>query len=316
MGKQLTQLRKVQVSYASTYPFFSDKTMYPYFMRIVTKDDEQAEAMMQIVKALHGEYIQVLHSYCPCGVSGIHTLTAAARKHGVCIAQDIEVKLNENYFEYYDLIRRKPHAKLVIVYLNSQILTNFMRDLNKNMQKGEFQFIGATSWGTNTDLLQFSIAKGAVSVSLTMDAIDNLTSFIQNKVPNKDEFNPWLEQYIQTKQGCHFDWSYDKTFSRQCTADNLPPAEKHGQFKTDAWCTFASTSVLSLLMGSAEFYAKSCGTSAKLCEDFIDNPSGLVEELKKISMDIYGTGNIKVNVILSSRKHAYIILTPLNPTFI
>ena len=299
VATQLTKIGHVQVSYASTNPVLSDETTYPYFMRIVTPDNVQAEAILEVVKSLRGEYIQVVYNEGAYGIGGRDSVISSARSRRICIAQSIEVKESDRYYKYYELIRRKPHAKIVIIFLNSHVLENFIRDLNGQMAKGEFQFIGSEAWGKHSDMLKYGITKGALTVTLEMDAIRGLTSYIQNKLPNKYQSNPWLEQYIQNKQDCYYHWSYDKTFARECTDDILPPAEK-GQFQTDSWCVFATTSIVALLMGSAEFFAKSCGNAAKLCQNFVDNPSDLVEEMKKISMDILGTGDIQVSVLMLS----------------
>ena len=49
-AQQLTQLKFVQISYTSTNPKLSNKDLYPYFMRIISPDNVQATAMIEIVK--------------------------------------------------------------------------------------------------------------------------------------------------------------------------------------------------------------------------------------------------------------------------
>lgn len=66
-------------------------------------------------------------------------------------------------------------------------------------------------------------------------------------MPDYNTSNPWLEQYIQVRQDCYFDWSYDKTFSRKCTDDILPVNQL--DFQSDPWCIFAFNTMLSLLKG-------------------------------------------------------------------
>ena len=269
--------------------------MYPYFMRIVSSDGVQAEAMMEVVKAIKGEYVQIVYNECSCGTARKNSIAEMARKRGICVAQYINVKEQDTYFEFYELLRRKPHAKLVIIFLNLHILTNFMRDLNEQMTTGEFQFLGSEAWGGNYDLLQYGIVKGALSVTMQLEEVRGLRTYIQQKIPHKHQYNPWLEEYLQKRQNCYFDWSYNKMFPRQCTDDILPPAEKDA-FKTDSWCNFATNSLLALLIGSAEFYKKTCSSNSEdLCEEFVGNAAGLYDEIKKISMDISGTGGIKVS---------------------
>ena len=253
---------------------------------------------MEVIKAIKGEYVQVVYNECSCGSARKNSIAEMARKHGICVAQFIEVKQRDDYFEFYEILRKKPHAKLVIIFLSPHILPGFIRDQNEIMQKGEFQFLGSEAWGGNYDLLKYDIVKGALSVTMQLEEVRGLRAYIQQKVPNKQEYNPWLEEYLQKRQNCYFDWSYDKTFSRHCTADILPPAET-GSFKTDFWSDFATNSLLALLKGSAEFYKKSCvASSENLCHEFVSNPTGLHEEVKKVSMDISGTGSIKVNTLI------------------
>ena len=291
----LSKTGHVQVSYASTNPVLSDKTTYPYFLRIVTPDNVQAEAMMEVVKALRGEYIQIVYNEGAYGVGGRDSVIASAKARGICVAQIIEVQETDIYYIYYELIRRKPHAKIVITFLNSHVVGDFMKDLNDLMTNGEFQFIGSEAWGKNVDLLQYDITKGALTVTLEMDPIRGLTSFVQEQLPKKNNADhPWLQQYVQKRHDCYFNWSYDKTFSEDCADDILSGAENN-QFHTDSWCEFATTAVFSLLMGSAEFFSKSCGNTATLCQVFVDNPDELVAEMHQISMDIYGTGEIQVS---------------------
>ena len=262
-------------------------------MRIVSPDGVEADAMMNVIKAIKGEYVQVVYNECTCGSARKDSVAAMALKHGICVAQYLQVKEKDSYFEFYELIRRKPHAKLVIIFLSSHILTNFMRDLNEQMPRGEFQFLGSEAWGDNHDLLQFDITKGSLLVTMELDEIKGLRSYIQDKIPNRNKYEPWLEQYIQKRQDCYFDWSHDKTFSRQCMDDILPPAQG-GYFKIDSTCAFATYSLFALLQGSSEFYRKSCGNSVELCEAYVNNPTGLYEEMKEVSMDISGTGPTKV----------------------
>lgn len=62
----------------------------------------------------------------------------------------------------------------------------------------------------------------------------------------------------------------------------------------DSTCGFATYSLFALLKGSAEFYRQSCGNSAVLCDAFVNNPVGLYEEMKEVSMDLSGIGPTKL----------------------
>ena len=67
-------------------------------MRIVSPDSVQADAMMEVIKAVKGEYVQVIYNECSCGSARKNSILDMARKHGICVAQYIEVKQRDSYF--------------------------------------------------------------------------------------------------------------------------------------------------------------------------------------------------------------------------
>ncbi|KAL4228423.1 hypothetical protein ACF0H5_011470 [Mactra antiquata] len=292
---QLTKLKFVQISYSATNPILSNKEAYPYFMRIITPDNVQAKALIAVVKQLKGKYIQVVYSEGAYGEGGRNAVMEEAKANLICIAQDIKVYESETYYEYYEIMRKKPHAKIVIIFLRSHVVNPFMRDVAaSNMETGEFQFLGSEAWGTNSDLLQYDITRGAVIVAVEMDKYRDLEEFLQGQLPTFHELNPWLIEYVQTRQNCYYRWSFDKSFTRQCTADTLPSSELN--FRSDPWCIFAFNSLLSLLKGSSTFFKDRCGSNvkAKLCKDYVNYPNDLVEIMRKVRMNIYGDGDILI----------------------
>ncbi|KAL4228424.1 hypothetical protein ACF0H5_011471 [Mactra antiquata] len=279
---QLTKLKFVQISYSATNPLLSNKDTYPYFMRITTPDNVQAKALIAVVKQLKGKYIQVVYSEGAYGEGGRNAVIKEAKANFICIAQDIKVYEGETYYEYYEIMRKKPHAKIVIIFLRSHVVNPFMRDVAaSNMETGEFQFLGSEAWGTNSDILQYDVTQGAVVVSVEMDKSRDLEEYLQGQIPSFHEPNPWLNEYIQTRQDCYFEWSFDKSFTRQCTADILPSSELN--FESDSWC-------------SSTFFKDRCGSNvkSKLCKDYVNYPSDLVEVMRKVKMNIYGDGDILI----------------------
>lgn len=66
------------------------------------------------------------------------------------------------------------------------------------------------------------------------------------------------------------------------------------EFSGDYWSNFATTSILALLMGSAELYRKRCRRNNGLCPGFTSDLDALVNEVKNISMDVLGNGKRKL----------------------
>lgn len=114
------------------------------------------------------------------GEGGKDAVKKAAAIAGICIAQEILVLEQETYYEHYETLRKKPHAKLVIIFLRSHVVGPLMRDLNVNMKRGEFQFIGSEAWGKNGEVLDYDINKGSITVAVEMDKNSYLEEYLES----------------------------------------------------------------------------------------------------------------------------------------
>lgn len=73
-----------QISYASTAPELSDKSRYEFFSRVVPPDSYQAQAMVDIVKAMGWNYVSTLASEGNYGESGVDAFLQISREAGMC----------------------------------------------------------------------------------------------------------------------------------------------------------------------------------------------------------------------------------------
>ncbi|NWS65280.1 GRM6 protein, partial [Chunga burmeisteri] len=71
-----------QISYASTAPELSDPARYEYFSRVVPPDSYQAQAMVDVVRALGWSYVSTLASEGNYGESGVEAFVQSSREAG------------------------------------------------------------------------------------------------------------------------------------------------------------------------------------------------------------------------------------------
>ncbi len=71
-----------QISYASTAPELSDNNRYDFFSRVVPPDSFQAQAMVDIVKAMGWNYVSTLASEGNYGESGVDAFVQISREAG------------------------------------------------------------------------------------------------------------------------------------------------------------------------------------------------------------------------------------------
>ncbi|MHA1444762.1 MAG: ABC transporter substrate-binding protein, partial [Candidatus Hodarchaeales archaeon] len=77
-----TQTKVVQISYASSSPSLSDRSLYPYFMRVCASDADQGLAIAKLVKAFGWTRGAVIHTSDSYGTGLIEIFKAAYNDTG------------------------------------------------------------------------------------------------------------------------------------------------------------------------------------------------------------------------------------------
>ncbi|KAI4532228.1 hypothetical protein MG293_017493 [Ovis ammon polii] len=78
--RTVSVLKIPQISYASTAPELSDDRRYDFFSRVVPPDSFQAQAMVDIVKALGWNYVSTLASEGSYGEKGVESFTQISKE--------------------------------------------------------------------------------------------------------------------------------------------------------------------------------------------------------------------------------------------
>ncbi|XP_053382549.1 uncharacterized protein LOC123540489 [Mercenaria mercenaria] len=298
MAELLSRLKFVQISFASTSRLLSDRSKYPYFMRVVTPDDAQAKAMIRIIQELNADFVQIVYSTGAYGEAGKDKIKEAAYQNKICVVQEIPVEEYGSAYAIFEKLRREAHARIVIIFLQSHRIYNIMSALVSQIDsRGEFMFIGSEAWARKKDPLvndEKQILLGSYTLALEMYQDNELRSYIQNITPKPYSQNPWSLIYLQTKRNCFFDFSFDKTQPEKCSSANDYSTDPN--FELDSWDTSAFVAVKSLLIAANAFLKERCGSTAHgLCAEFTNNPKGLTDAIRATKLDLDGSGNkIKV----------------------
>ena len=277
VGELLSRLQFVQISFASTSPLLSDRSKYPYFMRVVTPDDAQAKAMIGIIQKLESDYVQIVYSTGAYGEAGKDKIKEEAFKNNICVVQEIAVEDSGSEFEIFEQLRKFTHARIVIIFLQSHRVEPVMSALTSQIKhRGEFVFIGSEAWNRKEGPLisdDKQILLGSYTLSLEMYEDNELRTHIQTLTPKPFNENPWSTLYLQEKRNCYFNSSFDKTKTEMCSVVNDYSTDP--DFVLDSWATSAYVATKTLLIGGNEFLRDKCGSNMNtLCEEFTSNPSG------------------------------------------
>ncbi|XP_028922962.2 metabotropic glutamate receptor 6 [Ornithorhynchus anatinus] len=216
-----------QISYASTAPELSDNNRYDYFSRVVPPDSYQAQAMVDIVKALGWNYVSTLASEGNYGESGVEAFVQISREAGgVCIAQSIKIPREPKPGEFDKLIGRlmeTSNARGIIIFANEDDIKRVLEAARRANLTGHFLWVGSDSWGAKTSpiLNLEDVAEGAVTILPKRASIDGFDQYFTSRSLENNRRNIWFAEFWEDNFHCqltHLGAQHEGS-SRKCTGE-------------------------------------------------------------------------------------------------
>jgi hypothetical protein len=213
----ISRLKYPQISYASTAPILSDRSIYPYFLRTPIPDDKQAETILKIVMGLQGNYIQIVHSEGAYGEGGRDLLTNYIKKgkFDMCVAQTISFKTDTNGSDVLNKLRKFSKAHIVVLFLGSFDVVQLFKIFNM-IDRNEFLFISSEGWGTRFNVSLYGNLNGCITVTSQLNVNEKLKDHFSSLKPDRSNINQWIRPYMEKEFDCYFEWSYDKRSRKKC----------------------------------------------------------------------------------------------------
>ncbi|XP_023599120.1 LOW QUALITY PROTEIN: metabotropic glutamate receptor 6 [Myotis lucifugus] len=216
-----------QISYASTAPELSDSTRYDFFSRVVPPDSYQAQAMVDIVRALGWNYVSTLASEGNYGESGVEAFVQISREAGgVCIAQSIKIPREPKPGEFNKVIRRlmeTPNARGIIIFANEDDIRRVLEAARQANLTGHFLWVGSDSWGAKiSPILNLEdVAVGAITILPKRASIDGFDQYFMTRSLENNRRNIWFAEFWEENFNCKLTSSgtqSDKS-TRKCTGE-------------------------------------------------------------------------------------------------
>ncbi|XP_078520264.1 metabotropic glutamate receptor 6-like [Lissotriton helveticus] len=237
-----------QISYASTAPELSDNNRYDFFSRVVPPDSYQAQAMVDIVKALGWNYVSTLASEGNYGESGVEAFVQISRESGgVCIAQSIKIPREPRPGEFDKVIKRlleTSNARGIIIFANEDDIKRVLEAAQRANMTGHFLWVGSDSWGSKiSPILRLEeVAEGSVTILPKRASIDGFDQYFMSRSLENNRRNIYFAEFWEddfqcklTRLGAKPDGSVRKcTGEERIGKDSLYEQEGKVQFVIDA----------------------------------------------------------------------------------
>ncbi|KAF1392009.1 hypothetical protein PFLUV_G00048040 [Perca fluviatilis] len=279
-----------QVSYASTAPELSDNTRYDFFSRVVPPDTYQAQAMVDIVKSMHWNYVSTVASEGNYGESGIDAFIQKSREDGgVCISQSVKIPREPKQGEFDKVIRRlreNPNARVVILFASEDDIRRLLHAAKKANQTGHFIWVGSDSWGSKISPVvhQEEMAEGAVTILPKRQSIKGFDRYFISRTLENNRRNIWFAEFWENNFSCKLSRHAVKKGSglKKCT--NQERIGKDSNYEQEGKVQFVIDAVYAMAHALHNMHQELCPGKVGLCAKMDSiNGTHLLKHIRRLN---------------------------------
>ncbi|XP_015197849.1 metabotropic glutamate receptor 4 isoform X2 [Lepisosteus oculatus] len=272
MVANILRLFKIpQVSYASTAPELSDNTRYDFFSRVVPPDTYQAQAMVDIVKAMKWNYVSTVASEGNYGESGVEAFIQKSREDGgVCIAQSVKIPREPKTGEFDKIIRRlkeNANARVVILFANEDDIKRLLQAAKKANQTGHFLWVGSDSWGSKISpvLHQEEVSEGAVTILPKRLSVRGFDRYFISRTLDNNRRNIWFAEFWEDNFHCKLSRHALKKGSNIKKCTNHERIGKDSSYEQEGKVQFVIDAVYAMAHALHNMHKELCPGKVGLC---------------------------------------------------
>ncbi|XP_045561680.1 metabotropic glutamate receptor 7 [Salmo salar] len=261
-----------QISYASTAPELSDDRRYDFFSRVVPPDSFQAQAMVDIVKAMGWNYVSTVASEGSYGEKGVDAFQQLSREAGgICIAQSLKIPHNhkqENFDKIIRLLLDTRYARAVVLFTSDEDIRGILNASKRADQVGHFLWIGSDSWGAkNSPVHQLEeAAVGAVTILPKRATITGFDAYFMSRTLENNRRNVWFAEYWEENFNCKLMSSSKKEdTSRKCTGQERIGIDS--KYEQEGKVQFVIDAVYAMAHALHNMQRDLCPDVSGICED-------------------------------------------------
>ena len=211
-----------QVSYSSSSPILSNRDRYSYFYRTIPPDDQQAQAMIDLVIRFGWTYVSAIHTNNAYGEPGIDRFRQLADAAGICIDLDLGIDDQFTPNDYYNLASRvinESSPNVIVFFASFHRVIDFFEQFKIIQESSEkqrrFLWIASDSWaGSNFISDTYGKYIGSHLGFSPLSSVDpNYDDYFSRLTLSTNKRNPWFREYFEDYYDCTVNVSCAKNVS-------------------------------------------------------------------------------------------------------
>ena len=288
-----TNLKIPYISSSSSSPDLDDRINFPYFLRTVPSDVDQARAMVEIMKVMEWEYASALYVSNNYGSKGLEQFLRFANASNICIAEPAKSlppvdsdTTGSNLQEIFSNLKNQ-NSKVVMYFGTEARIEDFLRMMDN---RNDFVFLASEDWGDQEYLLEIgrygtlgSIILKNQGVSLSED--DSFVDFVKKLNPYNNVRNPWFTEYWEHLFECNLPLSFNNKYATDCDPDQTFSADKIQEVLKNQRIIHIIDAVEALWVGLQKSRIDICEYENSFpCPNYFRDISDVVENIKDVTL--------------------------------
>ncbi|XP_022082121.1 metabotropic glutamate receptor 3-like isoform X2 [Acanthaster planci] len=203
--------RMPQVSYLSTSDVLSNKNRYPYFLRTVSPDIYQVQAIVDLLVEFNWTYVTFISSDEVYGHNGQQEFQRRSAEGNICTSASSYrtvspfAELEELDTLILDLLvlQRNTDSVVVVLFLDIELARKVFGAAQRVGAERRFVWVGSDGWGNygNDAIAGFEeITVGAFTLSPLSKRLNEFDDYFHSL--NTSSRNPWLREFLEEYTDC------------------------------------------------------------------------------------------------------------------
>ena len=241
-----------QVSYSSTSSLLSNRDRYNYFFRTIPSDDQQAQAMIDLIVYFGWDHVSTIFSNNLYGQPGITEFHRLARREKICI--DVNEGIDDSFVtaNYTELANKlfNSSANVVVLFASIHHVVDLLTEIKyfQGNSTRQFLWIASDSWATFREATDFSsIVSGMWGVVPLTTKYDKFEEYYSNLTLGTNVRNPFFTEYYQVFYNC--------IVGINCTNDSIT---EHPTYQQNSKVPLVVDAVYSVAHAINNFFKENC----------------------------------------------------------
>ncbi|XP_077983055.1 metabotropic glutamate receptor 3-like [Glandiceps talaboti] len=212
-----------QVSYSASSPLLSDKMRFPFFLRTLASDINQAKVMAALTTHYDWNYVIIVHTEDDYGIPGMEALKTELKHLNVCISSVYELSRHTTEKEVVDIVKGMKEmnkAEVIFTFCLKHDISRILDEAVKQDLRGR-TWIASDSWGDSMQTVNTGgrevILEGMLGIAPKGGIDKNFTKHLYNLKANNNTKNPWFKDTLGNLNNCTFDT--DVPNMKRCQGD-------------------------------------------------------------------------------------------------